>query len=59
MKKVSKMVCELLNRSYSSCFWYTRNKSCNSKPNCEMGKKKQKCEKIFYWLKDKENQTRI
>ena len=58
-KKVPKMVCELLNRSVSSCFWYTRNICCNRKPNCKMGKKKQRCEKIFHWLKDKEDKKRI
>ncbi len=58
-KKVPKMVCELLNRSYTSCFWYTRNKCCNKKPNCEMGKTMQKCKKIFHWYNDKQEKVRI
>ena len=58
-KKVPKMVCELLNRSYTSCFWYTRNKCCNEKPNCELGKTMQKCKKIFHWQKGREDKARI
>ena len=58
-RRVPIMICELLNISYTSCFWYTRNKCCNEKPNCEMGKTMQKCEKIFHRIKDKENKERI
>ena len=58
-RKVPKMVCKLKNKSYSSCFWYTRNKCCNKKPGCKMGKTMKKCEKIFHFLNGKEDKKRI
>ena len=57
--KIPKLICKLKNRSYESCYWYTRNLCCNKKPNCAMSKKLKRCEKLFHWLKDKEDKKRI
>ncbi len=58
-RKVPKMVCEIKNKSYSSCFWYTRNKCCNKKPGCKMGTKMRKCKKIFHDTTNKKEKIRI
>ena len=54
-KKVPKMVCKSSFWSFKTCFWYTRNKCCNKKPNCPMGKTMQKCKQNFYFL-DKDSE---
>ncbi len=53
------MVCKLKNKSYSSCFYYTRNLCCHRKPNCKMGKTMRKYEKVFHFLKGKEERKII
>ena len=54
-KKVPKMVCKSSFWSFKTCFWYTRNKCCNKKPNCPMGKTMQKCIQNFHFL-DKDSE---
>ena len=58
-RKIPKMICTLKKKSYSSCFWYTRNTCCHKKPDCKMGKTMKKCEKVFHFLKGKEEKKRI
>ncbi len=58
-KKVPKMVCKSSFWSFKTCFWYTRNKCCNKKPNCPMGKTMQKCKQNFHWYNDKQEKVRI
>ena len=58
-KKVPKMVCEIINRTFTSCFWYTRNICCNQKPNCPMGITMQKCKQNFHWRYGNEDKARI
>ena len=58
-RKIPKMVCKYKNRSYATCYWYTRNVCCNKKPNCPMSKTMKKCERIFHYSKNKEDKNRI
>ena len=58
-RKVPKMVCKLKNKSYSSCFWYTRNSCCYKKQGCKMGTKMRKCKKIFHDMTEKKEKKRI
>ena len=58
-RKVPKMVCKLKNKSYSSCFWYTRNSCCYKKQGCKMGTKMRKCKKNFHDMSQKKKKKRI
>ena len=43
------MVCTLLNRSYSRCYWTTRDKCCYLEDNCEKLTEARLCQRDFYW----------
>ena len=55
------MVCTLINRSVSRCYWTTRDKCCYIEDNCGMLKTARQCQRNFFWteikLKNKINQA--
>ena len=47
----ARMECQLLNRSYYRCIWFTRNKCCHEAKGCGMTKNLRKCTRDFHFLK--------